>query len=349
MKFKLALLSATLVSACMLSGTSFAAEKYEIAVVAKVTGIPWFNRMETGVNEAAKKLDVNAYQTGPSTPDPAQQVKVIEDLIAKNVNAIIVVPNDAKVLEPVLKKARDKGIVVLTHESPDEQIGQWDIETIDSEKYAQANVDELAKNMGGKGGYAIYVGSLTVPLHNAWADYAIKYQKEKYPEMFEVTSRLPVAESIDKSYATTLDLMKTYPQMKGIIGFGSLGPIGAGQAVQKKRAKDKIAVVGIAMPAQAAPYLMRGDIKKALLWDPKDAGYALVTVADQLLQGKEVNADLSIDGLGKADIDTEKKVIRFNKILEVTKDNAQSLGFYGFCQHQGNHNADRLVGAINQT
>ncbi len=67
--------------------------------------------------------------------------------------------------------------------------------------------------------------------------------------------------------------------------------------------------------------------KKALLWDPKDAGYALVTVADQLLQGKEVNADLSIDGLGKADIDTEKKVIRFNKILEVTKDNAQSLGF----------------------
>ena len=319
MKFKLALLSATLVSACMLSGTSFAAEKYEIAVVAKVTGIPWFNRMETGVNEAAKKLDVNAYQTGPSTPDPAQQVKVIEDLIAKNVNA--------KVLEPVLKKARDKGIVVLTHESPDEQIGQWDIETIDSEKYAQANVDELAKNMGGKGGYAIYVGSLTVPLHNAWADYAIKYQKEKYPEMFEVTSRLPVAESIDKSYATTLDLMKTYPQMKGIIGFGSLGPIGAGQAVQKKRAKDKIAVVGIAMPAQAAPYLMRGDIKKALLWDPKDAGYALVTVADQLLQGKEVNADLSIDGLGKADIDTEKKVIRFNKILEVTKDNAQSLGF----------------------
>ena len=118
--------------------------------------------------------------------------------------------------------------MVLTHESPDQQIGQWDIETIDSEKYAQANVDELAKDMGGKGGYAIYVGSLTVPLHNARADSAIKYQKEKYPDMFEVTSRLPVAESIDKSYATTLDLMKTYPQMKGIIGFGSLGPIGAG-------------------------------------------------------------------------------------------------------------------------
>jgi len=328
MKSTLALLNACVVSACILSATPvFAAQKYEIAVVPKVTGIPWFNRMEVGVNEAAKKLDVNAYQIGPSTPDPAQQVKVIEDLIAKNVNAIIVVPNDASVLEPVLKKARDKGIVVLTHESPDQQIGQWDVETIDSEKYAEANVDALATAMGGKGGYAIYVGSLTVPLHNAWADAAIKYQKQKYPDMFEVTSRLPVAESIDKSYSTTLDLMKTYPQLKGVIGFGSLGPIGAGQAVSKKSAKNKIAVVGIAMPGQAAPYLMRGDIQKALLWDPKDAGFALVSLADQLLQGKQVNPDLSIDGLGKANVDMTKHVIRFNKILEVTKENATTLGF----------------------
>ena len=150
MKLNLALLNACVVSACMLFTTQTMAEKkYEIAVVAKVTGIPWFTRMEVGVNEAAKKLDVNAYQVGPATPDPAQQVKVIEDLIAKNVDAIIVVPNDAKVLEPVLKKAQEKGIVVLTHESPDQRIGQWDVETIDSEKYAQANMDELAKAMGG--------------------------------------------------------------------------------------------------------------------------------------------------------------------------------------------------------
>ena len=232
------------------------------------------------------------------------------------------VPNDAKVLEPVLKKARDGA---SWYESPDQQIGQWDVETIDSQKYAEANMDELAKDMGGKGGYAIYVGSLTVPLHNAWANAAIKYQKEKYPDMHEVTSRLPVAENIDKSYSTTLDLMKTYPDLKGIIGFGSLGPIGAGQAVQQKRAKNKIAVVGIAMPAQAAPYLMRGDIKK----------YCCGIKRCRLRRFRspisccrvKVTKDLSIEGLGKADVDMDKKVIRFNKILEVTPENAKSLGF----------------------
>jgi len=104
MKFNLSLLNACVVSACMLFATPLlAAEKHDIALVPKVTGIPWFTRMAVGVDEAAKKLDVNAYQVGGSTADPAQQVKVIEDLIAKKVDAIIVVPNDAKVLEPVLK------------------------------------------------------------------------------------------------------------------------------------------------------------------------------------------------------------------------------------------------------
>ena len=80
------------------------AKEYEIAVVVKIAGIPWFNRMEEGVVDAAKELGVNAYQIGPSEADPALQVNIIEDLIAKGVDAICVVPNDALVLEPVFRR-----------------------------------------------------------------------------------------------------------------------------------------------------------------------------------------------------------------------------------------------------
>jgi hypothetical protein len=45
MKLKIALLSVAMSSAYIFSGSVFAAEKYEIALVAKVNGIPWFNRM----------------------------------------------------------------------------------------------------------------------------------------------------------------------------------------------------------------------------------------------------------------------------------------------------------------
>ncbi len=48
-----------------------------------------------GVDRAAGELSVNAYQTGPAEADPAAQVKIVEDLISKGVDAIAVVPNDA--------------------------------------------------------------------------------------------------------------------------------------------------------------------------------------------------------------------------------------------------------------
>lgn len=303
------------------------AKDYEIVNVVKVSGIPWFNQMNKGIEQAATDFGVNARQLGPSTPDPAQQVKIIEDLIAKGVDAITVVPNDVTVLEPVFKKAREKGIIVLTHESPDGHGADWDIETIDNQSYAKVTMDELAKNMGEKGGYAVYVGSLTVPLHNNWANLAIDYQKQTYPEMYEVTSRMPVAESIDQSYAATNDLMKAHPDMAGIVSYGSLGGIGAGEAIKKKRAKDKISVVGILMPSQAASYLMRGEIDKGYLWNPADAGYAMVAVAKQMLDGKAVTDGVNVKGLGDAEIDTEKRVVKFNKILEVDKTNARQLGF----------------------
>ncbi len=108
-------------------------------------------------------------------------MKIIEDLIARKVDAITIVPNDANVLEPVFKKARDAGIVVLTNESPGQPSANWDVEIIDNEKFAAEYVEHMAKRMGGKGGYVIYVGSLTVPQHNLWADLLVKYQKRTLP------------------------------------------------------------------------------------------------------------------------------------------------------------------------
>jgi simple sugar transport system substrate-binding protein len=43
---------------------------------------------------------------------------MIEDIITKGVDAVCVVPTEANALGPVLQKARDAGIVVITHESP---------------------------------------------------------------------------------------------------------------------------------------------------------------------------------------------------------------------------------------
>lgn len=301
------------------------AKEYEIAIVVKIGGIPWFNRLEVGVKDAAKELGVNAYMVGPADADPAQQVKMVEDLVAKGVDAIGVVPNDAKSLEPVFAKAKEKGIVVLTHESPDQVGNDYDLELIDNVKFGQHHWDKLVEFMGDSGEFAVYVGSLTVPLHNLWADEGLKYAAEKYPNLKLVTERIPCAEDQELSRQKMLELIKAYPDLKGLVGFGSLGPPGAAQALEEKGLCDKIAVVGTVIPGHAAPYLKNGCMDWGILWDPRDAGYGMVWLAKYILDGGKVSDGLEIPGIGAAEL--EGNILKFDAMIDITAENVDSFGF----------------------
>ena len=326
----------TLVILIVLPTFAFAGSK-DIAVVVKIAGIPWFNRMEVGVKKAAKDLGVKAYLVGPSTADPAAQVQMVEDLITRGVGAICVVPNDAKSLSPVFNKARKQGIVVLTHESPFETSSvDWDIETIDSVEYGKLPINAIVRDIVEHGekytpqnpaGFVMLVGSLTVPLHNFWADTAVEYAKINFPFLKELTTRLPTAESVADSRRAVLDLITTYgDKLRAIIGWGSLGPIGAAQAVQEKGLEDKIAVVGSAIPSTVVPYLQSGAVDFAELWDPADAGYALVYIANEMLKGTKIEYGMKIPGLGPINI--RGKVISVNQIkLMRNAEEAAKLGF----------------------
>lgn len=300
-------------------------EPYEIAVVVKITGIPWFNVVEMGVDRAAEELEVNAYQTGPAEADPAAQVKIVEDLISKGVDAIAVVPNDAKALEPVFEKAKEAGIIVITHESPDQVGTDYDFELIDNVKFGQEAFEQLVRHMGDSGEYAIFVGGLTVPLHNFWADVGIEYVQEKYPNLTLVTERIPCGEDQELARQKTLELIKAYPNLKGIVGFGSLGPIGAAQALKEKGLEDQIAVVGTVIPSQAAPYLAEGSMKEGILWNPADAGFGMVWLAKYLLDGNTIESGVEIPGLGAVIV--EGTLVKVDNILYITSENADSLGF----------------------
>ncbi|MCI7718468.1 substrate-binding domain-containing protein [[Pasteurella] aerogenes] len=318
--FKRLLLSTLFTLTC--SSAVFATD---IVNISKIDGMPWFNRMGEGVVQAGKDNNVNAYQVGPSNTDAPQQVKLIEDLIAKKVDAISIVPNDASALEPVFKKAKQNGILILTNESVGQPSADWDIEIIDNAQFAADYVEEVAKALGGKGGYVLYVGSLTVPQHNLWSDLFVKYQKEHYPDMYEVTTRMPVAENIDDARRTTIDLIKAHPDLKAVISFGSQGPIGAGLAVKEKRLKGKLNVFGMMIPSQAASLIKSGNITMGITYDPASAGYALAAVAAKLLKGEKIEDGMEIPTVGKAKVDTEKKLLQFHNVLRVTKENIDNL------------------------
>jgi simple sugar transport system substrate-binding protein len=296
-----------------------------MVTVVKITGIPWFNLVDRGLVRGGKKFDVDVSMTGPAHVDPAQQVKLVEDLIARKVNVIGLVPLDVKVLAPVLQRAQEAGIPVITQEGPNQDGRTWDVELINSTKFGEEQMQALARFMNEEGEYVVYVGTLTTPLHNKWADAAIAYQKAHYPKMKLAASRFPGADEVDTSMRTTLDVLKAYPNLKGILGFGSNGPIGAGIAVRQKHLADKVMVVGTVVPSQAKPMIMDGTIKEGFLWSPIDAGYAMVAVASRMLRNQPIEDGFEVEGLGKANVDRENKIVAWNDILVINKNSIDGL------------------------
>ena len=322
-KFMIAALAASL--ALGVSFAALAADK--VGVVVKIGGIPWFNAMEAGIKEQGAKLGLDAFMIGPTSADPALQVRAIEDLIAQGVKVIGVVPNDAKVLEPVLAKAKAAGIFVITHESPSQKGADWNFELASSTGFGEAHGKLLAEKMGGKGEYAVFVGSLTVPLHNAWADAAVAYLKANYPDMKLVGERYGVAEDVDKSRSTALDLISAHPDLKGFLAFGSQGPIGAGRAVEERRKTGEIFVLGPFSPGQGQKLIKSGAISGGFMWNPKQAGEVFVTMADRLIKGESVKDGDDIPGLGV--IKPAGNDIIVDQLLPINKDTVDELAGMG--------------------
>jgi simple sugar transport system substrate-binding protein len=296
----------------------------QIGIVAKIR-IPWFDNVEKGVNKAAKDLGVNAWMIAPTTDDAAQQVRAVEDLIAKKVDVIGVIPNNGAALEPVFKRAQDAGIKVIVHEQPGQKNADWDIELIQNKEFGEAHLEAFAQAIGGEGKYILYVGGLTVTLHNVWADAAVALQKQKYPKMQQVGDRFGVSNSVEDSYKTAVDQMRAIPDLKGILIFGANGPIGAGQAVADREMIGKVIVVGPFIPSQGAKLMKQGAITRGFLWNPIDAGYAMVQLGKILADGKTPADGMDIPGLGPVMVENDIRTIRANKMLDINPGSIDEL------------------------
>ena len=239
--------------------------------------------------------------------------------MAKKVDVIGLVPLDVKVTGQAVQRARDAGIIVITQEGPNQDGKTWDLELISAQAYGEMQMKALAREMGEEGQYVVYVGTLTTPGHNQWADAAIAYQKAHYPRMKMAADRFPGADLIDTSSRVTQDVLQTYPDVRGIMSMGSNGPIGAGNVIRQRHLEKKIAIVGTTIPSQAQAMIMSGVIREGFLWSPKDAGYGMVALARMALDGTPIKTGTVIPTLGPATVDEAQRVVQVDRILVINK------------------------------
>ncbi len=277
-------------------------EEMVFASVVKSIAFNWFLRLETGVLDFGEDYGVKAFMEGPSQVDSAAQVAIIEDLIAQGVDAICNVPYGVPENEPAQKKAMDAGIIVIGHEAATAKAGtlNYDVEAFDNCAYGEEMMKEVATRMGESGQYIQFVGSLTNASHNEWQDCAKAYADANYPNL-EFVAKYESKEDQEVAYNTMKDVLKTYPDVKGVLGSAAGDVVGAGRAIEEAGLQDAVAVVGTSIPSYAGELLKTGAVDLAMAWDPATAGYACNVVAYKLIKGEAITdgMDLGVPGYEK--------------------------------------------------
>jgi ABC-type sugar transport system substrate-binding protein len=256
--------------------------------VPKLIGIGYFNATSKGMQDAAKELgNVTITTDGPTKANIDEQITFIDNYVTRGVNGILFAANDPVAIAPVLKKALDAGIHVVGYDAnstPDAR--EWFVNQAEFNGIGKALVDQMAKEIGEDGAFAIVTSTFTTPNQARWIAEMQAYQEQCYPNM-EWLETVEAQEDNILSFnqASTL-INKHGEELKGIFGMTSVATPASAEAVTQADQCGKVAVVGLATPNAMKPYVQSGCVKSVVLWNPVDLGYAAAHVLRAVADGK---------------------------------------------------------------
>ncbi len=258
-----------------------------IEMVSKGYQHEFWKTVELGAKDAAKKYGVEVNFIGPEKEsEVGKQVGMVENGINKKVDIIALAALDANALYPVAKKANDAGIEIVTFDS-NVRVGlEKSFVATDNMAAAAKAADFLAKQID-------YKGKVAIVAHNAGTSTAIEREKgfreemKKYPDIMILNTQFSDGDK-SKALAITQDILLANPDLKGVFGTNEGAAVGAARAIEEKKAKDKVVLVGFDSSEDEIKYINSGVMKGLVTQNPYMIGYDTVEAAVKVLNNQPV-------------------------------------------------------------
>jgi rhamnose transport system substrate-binding protein len=262
-----------------------AAGQIQVAMMPKAKGDPYFISCRQGAEDAARELGVDLLWDGPTDLDPAKQNEVVEAWITRGVDVIAVSVENQAAISTVLRKARARGIHVITWDADSERDARdFLINQATPQGIGYTLTDEAARILNGRGEFAIITASVSAANQNQWIKHIEARLAEKYPNLKLVTIK-PSDGDRDRAFAETQTVLKVFPNVKLIMAIAAPAVPGAAEAVKQSGRAD-VKVTGLSLPNMCKPYVDAGVIESIVLWNTLDLGYLTVYAAKALSDGE---------------------------------------------------------------
>ena len=308
------------------TGALSGAHKPVVAMMPKAKGDPYFISARKGADSAASALGVELLWDGPTDLDPAKQNEVVEAWITRGVDAIAVSVENKEAISTVLRKARSKGIKVVTWDADAEKDARdYFVNQATPQGIGYTLMDEAARIMGGKGEFAIITASLSAANQNEWIKFIKERLAAKYPGITLVAIQ-PSEGDRDRAFSETQTVLKVHPKVKLVMAVAAPAVPGAAEAV-KQSGRTDVKVTGLSLPNMCRPYIKSGVIESIVLWNTMDLGALAVRAAEALATG-ELKAGATSLAAGKlGTFQVEGDEVRLGKPFIFNKANIDRFNF----------------------
>ena len=330
------IISALLCGAMVLSCAApvMAADKagdgQKIALVGKSAGNAFFEIAAKAFKETAEAEGATVDVVYPEAATADAQIKVLDNLISQDYDAICISANDVNALQAKLQEAMDEGIKISCFDSatnPDSR--QIFINQAGTVAVGQALLDACLDISGGEGQFAILSATSQAANQNAWIDAMKKIMEEddKYSKL-ELVEVAYGDDEPQKSTDQTAALLEKYPDLKVICAPTTVGIAAAAKYLQDNGSACKL--TGLGLPSEMQEYTGDDDAHSCpyfYLWDMEGLGklsaYATMALVKGDITGAEdetfTAGDMGEFTITKADDDGTEIVL--GEPLQFTPDN----------------------------
>lgn len=267
----------------------------------KCVGYDYWTACEKGVMDAAAELGYEAIFNGPAATDSAQQITMIEDMLAQGIVGLGIAPNDAEAIVTTIEDAQSKEVNTITFDTDaPNSTRSWYVGPGADYAAGEQLAEMIATEMGGEGEVAFMVASFSAENQISKVEGATDYLEANYPDI-EIVTTVNSDDDNENAFANAQTLITTYPDLKGILGFAGAEAPNAAEALTQAIdngdvEKGQIVVTGVGFPSQCRPYIESGILTQVLSWNPQDTGKTACYVLAAMQEGKDVES-LEIEGL----------------------------------------------------
>ena len=260
----------------------------KIALVGKAAGNAFFEIAAKSFQETVEAEGGEVQVVYPETATADAQIKVLDNLISQDFDAICISANDVNALQAKLEEAMDEGIKVSSFDSaPNKDSREIFVNQAGTKEVAQALMDAVLDISGGEGQFAILSATSQSANQNAWIDAmkTIMEGDDKYSKL-ELVDVVYGDDEPQKSTDQTAALLQNYKDLKVICAPTTVGIAAAAKYLQDNGSSCKL--TGLGLPSEMQEYT--GDdadhsCPYFYLWDMQGLGKLSAYTTISLING----------------------------------------------------------------